>query len=89
VPVVRAVGGLADTIFDRDHSDRPTNMRNGYVFHESDHCALESALARALGLWYDYPQQFRELAQNGMRHDYSWSRPGEDYIRIYEHIRHR
>jgi len=34
VPIVRAVGGLADTIFDPDHSMRAMEQRNGYVFHQ-------------------------------------------------------
>lgn len=87
VPVVRAVGGLADTVFDRDYSDRPQPQRNGYVFHQGDYHALESAMDRAIGLWYDYPDQFRELVRNGMGYDYSWNRPGADYVNIYEYIR--
>jgi len=89
VPVVRAVGGLADTVFDRDYSHRPPHERNGFVFEHSDHWGVESALRRAFGLWHDYPGEFRELMMNGMRSDYSWSRPGQDYVNIYQHIRHK
>lgn len=87
VPVVRAVGGLVDTVFDHDHSDKPEALRNGYVFHEADYAGLESALDRAIGLWFDYPELFRELLQNGMHYDYSWSGPGQDYVNIYDYIR--
>jgi starch synthase len=89
VPVVRAVGGLVDTIFDRDYSDRPPGDRNGYVFHQLDKPALESALARAFGLWYSYPDDFRQLMLNGMRADHSWAEPGQHYLDIYDHIRHK
>jgi starch synthase len=89
VPIVRAVGGLADTIADRDHSRDPPEQRTGYVFHHSDHQALESAMARAIGLWHDYPQDFRYLMLNGMRTDRSWARPGQDYLNIYDHIKHK
>ncbi len=89
VPVVRAVGGLADTVFDRDHSWRPVHERNGYVFEHADNGGVESALHRALGLWYSHPTEFRQLMANGMRSDYSWSRPGQDYLNIYQHIRHK
>ena len=89
VPVVRAVGGLADTVFDRDHSERPLHERNGYVFHQVDYPALESALARAIGLWYSNADDFRDLMLNGMRADHSWGPSGQDYLNIYEHIRHK
>lgn len=89
VPVVRAVGGLADTVFDRDYSERPPPQRNGYLFHQANYPGLESALHRAIGLWYSVPDQFRQLVQNGMRCDYSWNRPGQHYVDIYEYIRHK
>jgi starch synthase len=88
VPIVRAVGGLVDTVFDRDYSDRPVTDRNGYVFHQVDKPALESALDRAIGLWYAYPEEFRQLMLIGMRQDHSWAEPGQHYVNIYEHIRH-
>jgi starch synthase len=89
VPVVRAIGGLCDSVFDRDYSGRPWHQRNGYVFHQPDNWALESALDRAIGLWHDYPTEFRNLMTNAMRADYSWSRAGQDYLNIYDHIRHK
>lgn len=89
VPVVRGVGGLRDTVFDRDDSDRDPTQRNGYVFYDPNPPAIESALRRALGLWFDYPNEFRQLALNGMRCDYSWNQPGQHYVNIYEHIRHK
>ena len=89
VPIVREVGGLADTVFDRDYSTKPEEERNGYVFHQADDPGIESAMDRAIGLWFGYPEEFRELAANGMRCDYSWNRPGADYVNIYEYIRHK
>lgn len=89
VPVARAIGGIVDTVFDRDFSDRPVHERNGYLFHHTDTVAVESALNRAVGLWYDYPGEFRELMLNGMRADYSWSEPGQHYLNIHEHVRHK
>lgn len=89
VPIVRAVGGLVDTVFDRDHSNRPAEARNGYVFHQADHQAIESAMNRAIGLWFNYPKAFRTLVHNGMRYDYSWNIPGQNYVNIYNYIRHK
>ena len=89
VPVVRSVGGLADTVFDKDFSDRPLHERNGYVFDHYDQPGLESALGRAIACYFESPNEFRELMKNGMRSDYSWSRPGEDYLNIYDYIREK
>ncbi len=89
VPVVRETGGLADTVFDRDFSSRPVEARNGYVFHHPDQAGLVSALRRAFGLWWAYPEEFRKLIVNGMRYDYSWNDPGRHYLNIYDYIRHK
>jgi starch synthase len=88
VPVVRAVGGLVDTVFDRDDSSRPPHECNGYVFHHTDHPALESAMARAIDLWYSHPAQFRDLMVNAMRADHSWGPSAQHYLNIYNYIRH-
>ena len=87
VPVVRGTGGLADTVFDADYANKPYNERNGYVFYHFNNGALESALHRAIGMWYVYPRHFRELMINGMRYDFSWNHPGGHYMNIYEYIR--
>ncbi len=89
VPVVRWVGGLVDTVFDRDFAPRGLLDRNGYVFHQADFPGIESALHRAIGLWYGYPGDFRQLMVQGMRYDYSWNYPGQHYWNIYEYIRHK
>ena len=87
VPVVRNTGGLADTVFDANYASRPYHERNGYVFNDYNWPGLESALDRALGLWRHYPQYFRELMVNGMRYDFSWNHPGQDYLNIYNHVK--
>ncbi|PIE82913.1 MAG: glycogen synthase GlgA [Candidatus Contendobacter odensis] len=87
VPIVRAVGGLKDTVFDKDYSEKPWEERNGFVFHQPDHAGIESAMYRAIRLWFDFPNDFRQLMMHGMSCDYSWCRPGQDYMNIYEHIR--
>ncbi|HEX5922258.1 MAG TPA: glycosyltransferase [Baekduia sp.] len=49
VPIVRAVGGLADTVADRDYAWEPAEQRTGYVFHQVDHVAVESAMGARSG----------------------------------------
>ncbi len=62
-----------DTVFDRDYSGPPPEEGNGYMFHQVDHHALESAMCRAIGLWYSYHGEFRQLMINGMHQDHSWA----------------
>jgi starch synthase len=87
VPVVRHTGGLADTVFDANYSDRDFYERNGYVFSEYSPAGLESALKRGIGLWHRYPEYFAQLRTNGMRADYSWRNPARRYLEIYREIR--
>lgn len=87
IPIVREVGGLADTVFDVDYSDYPVERRNGYVFKTFDNRGIESALIRAVGLWNHYPEKFRQIMLQAMAYDYSWNEPGRHYLNIYEYIR--
>ena len=87
VPVVRNTGGLADTVFDANYGHKPYHERNGYVFNDYNWQGLESALQRAIGMWNYYPVYFRELMVNGMRCDYSWNHPGQNYLNIYNYIK--
>lgn len=87
VPVVRNTGGLADTVFDADHGHKPYHQRNGYTFNDYNQEGMESALSRAIGLWYGFPNYFRELIANGMGYDYSWNWPGAHYMKIYDYIK--
>jgi glycogen synthase len=48
-----------------------------------------SSPSDSLPVWSDRPGEFRELVANCMRADYSWARPGQDYLDIYEYIRHK
>lgn len=88
VPIVRSVGGLVNTVFDRDYDQtKPPEERNGFVFYQSDYHAIESAMERAIDLWNYNPEEFRQLAIQGMEYDYSWNHPGAEYLEIYEHIK--
>ena len=58
------------------------------MFHHVDLHALESAMSRALGVWYSYPGQFRQLMINGMQQDHSWASAGQSPRNLDEDIRH-
>ncbi len=89
VPIVRRVGGLADTVFDANYSHEPFEIRNGYLFDDPTAAGVESALRRAIWLWRHFPAYFRQLRINGMRADHSWSRPGQRYLEIYAYLLNR
>ncbi len=88
VPIVRGVGGLLNTVFDWDYEEtKPKEERNGFVFYQQDFTALESAMSRAIGLWYGDNEKFQQIQEQGMESDYSWTKPAEQYVGVYEHIR--
>ncbi|MEE9354650.1 MAG: glycogen synthase [Methylococcaceae bacterium] len=90
IPIVRSVGGLADTVFDKDDAhDKSLDQRNGYVFKDYNDVGVESALSRAISCYYQFPEHFRELMKNAMRYDYSWKYAGQHYLNIYDYIREK
>jgi starch synthase len=80
VPVVRAVGGLADTVHDEASG---SERSNGFVFHEYTGAAMLTALGRALSLFGD-GRRWRALQAAGMAADHSWDRSAREYVKIYE-----
>ena len=79
VPVVRQVGGLADTVRDYGSSKKP----NGFAFRDYTPAALLAALTRACALYRDR-RKWRSLQLVGMREDHSWDRSAGEYVKIYE-----
>jgi starch synthase len=82
VPVVRAVGGLVDTV--RPYDDR-TGQGTGFLFSEYAPWAMLEALARALEI-YRQPRAWRKLQINGMKKDFSWDRSAAEYVKVYKRV---
>jgi starch synthase len=80
VPVVRAVGGLSDTVIDID--EFPTHS-NGFVFRLYEPVELFKTLHRALRAWRNR-KLWKELMGRGMRADFSWDRSAQAYVEVYE-----
>lgn len=87
VPVVRHTGGLADTIVDVDHSERPFEETNGYTFDHPDASGIDSALDRAIHCWFYDPERWRRLMIQDMKIDFSWNHPSNVYLDIYKMLR--
>ena len=83
VPVVRATGGLDDTI---EPYDLRTGKGTGFKFHEYTPEALLTSVQAALAL-YAKPAEWRKLMLNGMARDFSWTVAAREYLKIYERLR--
>jgi starch synthase len=79
VPIVRATGGLADTVKDYNPV---TGEGTGFVFDRYDRWALFGAIVRALER-YKNPQEWRRIQLQGMRADFSWEASARKYEDIY------
>jgi starch synthase len=83
VPVVRATGGLADTITNASEASLAAGTANGFSFEPYEKIALSEALGRAVAVYHDRPL-WNRLVEIGMRQDWSWARSAERYIELYE-----
>ena len=83
VPIVRAVGGLDDTI---EPYDARSGKGTGFKFHEYTPEALLAAIRAALAL-YRRPKEWRKLMLNGMARDFSWTVSAREYLKVYEKVR--
>jgi starch synthase len=81
IPIVRRTGGLADTIIDMDTGMLPSS--NGFSFDAPDSISLTSACTRALQL-LKQPALHEEVMLRGMLQDFSWHKPCNRYISLYQ-----
>lgn len=82
VPIVRAAGGLDDTI---ENFDRATLRGNGFKFYEYDPQRLLEKVYEALDT-YAQPNLWRALMLNGMRADFSWDASARRYVDLYQKL---
>jgi starch synthase len=83
VPVVRATGGLDDTI---ETWDPRTGKGTGFKFSEYSSEALLATIRQALYAFRD-SASWQTLMRNGMSKDFSWSASAREYVRVYERAR--
>jgi starch synthase len=79
IPVVRATGGLADTI---QHFDPVSGAGNGAVFRDADVGGLLWGIRSALA-WFDDPRAWARVIANAMAADFSWHKQAEPYETLY------
>lgn len=83
LPLVRAVGGLADTVVDATPQALADGTATGFVFGPPDSGEFMSALARAIALWRDQAS-WRRLQATAMAQDFSWQRSAARYLELYD-----
>ena len=81
VPIVRATGGLDDSVV--DYSESP-KAANGIKFFEYSARALAKAVRKALAI-YENPATLKKFQQNGMSADFSWKTTVKKYLAAYKH----
>jgi starch synthase len=78
IPVVRATGGLQDSI-----DEEPNGGGNGFKFEGYDPNAFLDAIRRALATFRD-KKLWKAMMLHAMEQDFSWEKPAQEYVRVYE-----
>ena len=82
IPIVRATGGLKDSIVPFDPE---TGMGNGFTFLTVNAQDMVGAIKRAIQLYWD-KEQWAILVKNGLSADFSWKASSKEYIKLYKEI---
>jgi len=82
LPLVRRVGGLADTVRDVDAG----SIATGFIFEAAEATALAAACARIFALWRK-PAQWARLRETAMQEDFSWTASARHYAGLYRELR--
>jgi len=82
VPVVRATGGLNDTV---TQYNKKTGKGNGFKFGSYKARAFLRAIRQAVSLYAD-SKMWRKIISNGMSADFSWDSSAQKYEEIYESL---
>ncbi|PID58985.1 MAG: glycogen synthase GlgA [Ignavibacteriae bacterium] len=83
IPIVRATGGLADTVI--DYSKDP-QKGNGFVFQKYDPKALLAAVKKAIELFNNDKKSWLKLQKNGMKSNFTWLNSSKLYVNLYKKI---
>lgn len=81
VPIVRATGGLNDTI---ENYDEQTGSGDGFKFHDLTPDAIVGTSAWAVKTWRERPEHYRAMQKRGMAERFDWGRSANSYEQVYE-----
>jgi len=84
VPIVHAVGGLADSIVDATDETLENSTATGFQFFEYDADLFLETVWRAVGMFQHNRETWNDVMVNGMTRDSSWNASAAEYIEVYE-----
>ncbi len=84
VPIVRATGGLKDTVIPYKKTNHKITG-NGFVFTKENSQALFITIVKALKV-YDNKNDWKKLRYNCFKQDFSWNQSAKEYIKLYKKI---
>ena len=85
VPVVRRVGGLADTVVDVSDDPLTADRSTGFTFDAATPAALDAAIERAITAHAE-PERWQRLMMRGMAQDFSWDGAAQKYVALYAEL---
>jgi len=85
LPLVRRVGGLADTVVDATPDALREGRATGFTFDAAAPAALEHAVERLVVL-YRQPETWRAVMRNAMAQDFSWDHAAAQYLALYRDV---
>jgi starch synthase len=80
LPIVRATGGLVDTV---QNYDEASADGTGFVFTDLHPEALANTIGWAVSTWFDRPKHIEVMRDRAMRQDFSWERAARLYEEQY------
>ncbi|MGH7114726.1 MAG: glycogen synthase GlgA [Stellaceae bacterium] len=86
LPLVRRVGGLADTVVDANAMSLADGTATGFAFDEESAQGLSAAIARAAA-WYGEPAIWQRMIRRAMTRDFSWEAAARQYLALYRELR--
>ena len=86
LPIVRRVGGLADTVIDHDDRRRPGMPATGFLFDAATPAAFERAVRRALEVQDLQPEIWAQMMASAMAQPLSWAEPARAYRALYQQL---
>ena len=82
LPLVRRVGGLADTVVDATATSLAESLATGFAFDDDSPSALMSAIGRAAALFRER-EIWQRMMRRGMTRDFSWAAAARRYAAVY------